>query len=351
MPPKSLALGLCVTLCATAAYAQTGPEELVRRELLNEADAARNAGDHARALDRARRAMQIRATPSVGLIIAQEAEALSAQPDQGHLVLEALSAAENCAAQANLDPTLRNREVILVRCREVAEHMRPRVGRVRLSVQGPPLPGMNVQVNGAAVPQAIWSVDYPVVPGHVRVDAVTPDGREFHTEAEVSAGNTQTITVVVPVPPAVVAREEPVARPPRAPRITPPPPPPPPPQPRTNVGAWALIGTGAALTITGSVFLGLRFASVGERDELCPSGECANVRDFNAATAAQDNAKSYNTASFVLLGLGVAAITSGVLWRVLSAPAEAPRTSLRSALRWGFTTDGASAYGLVEGTL
>lgn len=346
MQSKPFALGLSIALRVTAAYAQTGPEELVRRELLNEADAARNAGDHARALDRARRAMQIRATPSVGLIIAQEAEALSAQPDQGHLVLEALSAAENCAAQARLDPTLRNREVILVRCREVAEHMRPRVGRVRLSVQGPTLPGMNVQVNGSAVPQAVWSVDYPVVPGRVRVDAVTPDGREFHTEAEVSAGSTQTLTVVVPVTPTVVARAETTAPPQRAPHVPPPPPP-----RQSHVGAWALVGTGAALTVAGGVFLGLRFSNVSERERLCPAGACPNVNDFNTATAAQDSAKTYNTAGFVLVGVGVAAITAGVLWRVLGAPREAPRAASSGALRWGFMADGVRAYGVVEGAL
>lgn len=346
MQSKPFALGLSIALRVTAAYAQTGPEELVRRELLNEADAARNAGDHARALDRARRAMQIRATPSVGLIIAQEAEALSTQPDHGHLVLEALSAAENCAAQARLDPTLRNREVILVRCREVAEHMRPRVGRVRLSVQGPTLPGMNVQVNGSAVPQAVWSVDYPVVPGRVRVDAVTPDGREFHTEAEVSAGSTQTLTVVVPVTPTVVARAETTAPPQRAPHVPPPPPP-----RQSHVGAWALVGTGAALTVAGGVFLGLRFSNVSERERLCPAGACPNVNDFNTATAAQDSAKTYNTAGFVLVGVGVAAITAGVLWRVLGAPREAPRAASNGALRWGFMADGVGAYGVVEGAL
>jgi hypothetical protein len=344
---KSFVIGLSIAFRAATAHAQNGPEELVRRELLNEADAARNAGDHARALDRARRAMQIRATPSVGLIIAQEAEALSAQPDQGHLVLEALSAAENCAAQANLDPTLRNREVILVRCREVAEHMRPRVGRVRLSVQGPTLPGMNVQVNGAPVPQAVWSVDYPVVPGRVRVDAVTPDGREFHTEAEVSAGSTQTLTVVIPVAPTVGVRAETTAPPRRALHVQPPPPPP----RQTHVGAWALVGTGAALTIVGSVFLGLRFSNVSERERLCPAGACANVNDFNMATAAQDNAKTYNTAGFVLAGVGVAAITAGVLWRVLGASREAPRAASSGALRWGFMADGVGAYGVVEGAL
>jgi len=345
---KPFALGLSIALRVTAAYAQTGPEELVRRELLNEADAARNAGDHARALDRARRAMQIRATPSVGLIIAQEAEALSTQPDHGHLVLEALSAAENCAAQARLDPTLRNREVILVRCREVAEHMRPRVGRVRLSVQGPTLPGMNVQVNGSAVPQAVWSVDYPVVPGRVRVDAVTPDGREFHTEAEVSAGSTQTLTVVIPVAPTVGARAETTAPPRRALPVQPPPPPPP---RQSHVGAWALVGTGAALTVAGGVFLGLRFSNVSERERLCPAGACPNVNDFNTATAAQDSAKTYNTAGFVLVGVGVAAITAGVLWRVLGAPREAPRAASNGALRWGFMADGVGAYGVVEGAL
>ena len=45
----------------------------------------------------------------------------------------------------------------------------------------------------------------------------------------------------------------------------------------------------------------------------------------------------------------VAAITAGVLWRVLGASREAPRAASSGALRWGFMADGDDqVYGLLS---
>ena len=82
---------------ASVATAQTSPTEIARRDLLDQAEAARAAGDHARALDLATRASQLRVTPSLRLLLAQEHQAL------GH-VLEALdqSASSWCTCPIRL---------------------------------------------------------------------------------------------------------------------------------------------------------------------------------------------------------------------------------------------------------
>ena len=82
----------CLLLAASECPAQTSPTEVARRELLQGADAARAAGDHPRALDLARRAGEIRMTPSVRLLLAQESEVATAAIMRD---IEALLAAQN----------------------------------------------------------------------------------------------------------------------------------------------------------------------------------------------------------------------------------------------------------------
>ena len=58
-------VALAVTLATGAAWAQSPADIAARRELLQQAQAARDANDHTRALDLASRAGAIQMTPSV----------------------------------------------------------------------------------------------------------------------------------------------------------------------------------------------------------------------------------------------------------------------------------------------
>ena len=340
---RSLTLGLA--LRSSTVFAQAGTEELARRQLLVEADAARNSGDHARALDRAQRAGQIRMTPSVRLLIAQESEAMLAQRGHDENILVALTAAESCVAEATSSLTLDRRDDILRGCRNVADRMRPRIARVQVAVPVPAPADVRVRVNGAEVPRALWGVDYPVLPGEVVVEASAADGRTFRESHVTPAGASWGVTVEFPaVPPPLPPR-------PQHPHIevTPPPPPPPP----RSVVPWVVVGAGAAVAVSSAIFFGLQQSAQSARERLCPNdasggGACPTADALTQATSAQSSESTYNTAGWVLAGVGGAAAIGGVVWALTSrGDASPPRT----ALRWSVTPSADGVMGVVGGAL
>lgn len=352
MRTLSRSLAVCFALQSSTVFAQAGTEELARRQLLIEADAARNSGDHARALDRAQRAGQIRMTPSVRLLIAQESEAMLAQPGHDENVLVALTAAESCVAEATSSLTLDRRDDILRGCRNVAERMRPRIARVQVAVPVPSPADVRVRVNGAEVPRALWGVDYPVLPGNVVVEASVPDGRTFRESHVTTAGATWGVTVefaaLPPPPPPPPPPNEGVTLP------TPPPPPPPaPPPPRRSVMPWVVVGAGAAVALSSAIFFGLQQSAQGDRERLCPNdasggGACPTADALTQATSAQSSERTYNTVGWVLAGVGGAAAIGGVVWALTArGDASPPRT----ALNWSVTPSADGVMGVLGGAL
>src|SRR4051794_11687098 len=92
-----------------AAHAQSEQEMLARTQLLEQAESARQRGDHAAAIEAAGRAGRVRMTPSLRLFLAEEHVAL------GHPA-EALANAEACIREVQRDGSLRNGAVILASC-------------------------------------------------------------------------------------------------------------------------------------------------------------------------------------------------------------------------------------------
>jgi len=319
-------------VAGAGAVAQDGPEELARRQLLNEAETAREAGDHERAVDRAQRAGQIRMTPSVRLLVAQEAAVLAELPGQARNVLVALTAAEACLVEASTAPRLHHRSDILRGCGSVAERMRPRIARVQVQVPTDAPADLRVRVNEAELPRALWGVAYPVMPGHVVVEASTPDARSFRDEHDTSAGAMWTVSVALSAPPA--PSPPPPLPPPVAPTVLTHSPPPPPPPPPARVAApsrvpWVVIGGGVAVAAAGAVMFALQQGAQGTRESLCqPGGACPTPDALAQATAAQQDERTFNTAGWALVGVGGAALVGGVVWLVTSrSPAEPARVA------------------------
>ena len=302
----------------TAASAQTSPAEIARRELLDQAETARAANDHARALDLATRAAQIRVTPSLRLLLAQEHSAL------GH-VIEALDQSSNCAREAASDATMNNRERILEACRALSTTLAQQVGRVIVRVASPPA-GTVVRVAGAELNAALWGVGYPVVPGEVLVQAETPEGARFERTVTVAVGTTEELEIALPPPP------------PRAHPIEPPPPPPPTRISRgAGAGPWVVMGLGAASLGASLAFFLLREGALSTRDAECGlygagPGRCT---DRALAEGADGDYRTFTTLTDVTLGVGAAAIAGGALWLVLRrdevTPARPARTSMSVA--------------------
>ncbi len=326
------------------AFAQESRDELARRELLTQADAARTAGDHTRALDLANRAGQLRMTPSIRLMLAQEHDSL------GH-VLDALDHAGRCVRAVEADAALPNRDRILSGCRALVTSLQSRVGTVTVHVPDSAPPGVHVRVQGGEIAQPLWGIPCPVLPGSVLVEASGPGDINFRRQVMVDGGRNTEVTVTLaaaeaatPVRPAPVATTTPahavvpaaaVARPAIDVRAAPTVPP-----RRPGVAPWVVGGVGVLGLGISALFLGLRESAKTSRDALCGAQYCDPT-----AVGFQSTADSTNLGMWVSFGLGGAALAAGVIWLV----AGRPHTETPTRTAWNFgavPTPGGFTFGL-----
>lgn len=313
---RSIGMMLAVLTWSPALLAQTADDTL-RRDLVAQAEQARDAGDHARSVDLATRAALLRMTPSLGLMIAQEHEQL------GHIV-DALDHARRCAADASTDRTLRNRERIARNCRDLGRSLSPLVARVTVRV---PPDGANatVMVGTRTVPPAGWEVPIAVDPGDVVVRASAPDGRRFEQTVHVARGASAEVVVALAAP----ARSEVVAviTQPRispdasihtmAPRMVP---------VRRSVGAgpWVVAGLGAVSLVVAGVLWSMHGTAVAERDGACDASGCDP-----SAVDADARAHEMTLGTNVAIGIGSAAIAGGLTWFLIARSGTGETPGLR----------------------
>ncbi len=299
----------CLLLAASECPAQTSPTEVARRELLQGADAARAAGDHPRALDLARRAGEIRMTPSVRLLLAQESEVTGS-------LLEALDHASGCVREAEADATLRNRATILSNCRALESALRPRLGSVVLQVSAPPA-GAVIRVAGHEIPAALFGLPVRVMPGSVVVEVGGEGIEASRQEVQVAAGESVDVPVQVRAVERVVA---PVVAPATVTGAS-----------TTNTapvlvvrergqGAapWILVGLGSAAILTGGLLLGLGESARSDRDSTCPNGQCPSNVALADARSAEDRYVWQHDAGLMMLVSGASVALGGLLWYVFS---------------------------------
>lgn len=313
---------LVVTLVSMAAVgeaqAQENPAEIARRELIAQAERARQEGDHTRALDLALRAGAVRWTPSLRLLAAQEHNA------SGHL-LDAYGMALTCTREAEADPAIRNRDRVVGACRSVADSLEPRVGRLILRVRDPAPAGLQVRIAGAVLPPALWGVAYPVLPGVVRMEATAPDHASVRNEISVVAGEVSETTLdLARLPP------EPLNRPPMT--VTGVPAAAVPPTVRESASGralrtlgWIGIGTAVVGVGVGGLALGLREESASAFNRECPAGPTGSL-----SAVCQSRIDTGSTLSSVMISgfiVGGAATIAAVVLLVAAPPsrgAEAP---------------------------
>lgn len=200
---------LALLITPSAATAQQSSAELARRNLIHEAELARRAGDHTLAVERAGRAVQIRSTPSLRMMLAQE------QLSLGHSV-DALDHARECVREAQANPSLRFRTRILSVCRTVITRAEAAVGTIIVHVPSPAPDGLRVTLRGAELPAALWGVAYPLTPGPAELVATAPTYFDYNASLSITARSETTATLAL------------------QPRPAPPPPPPPLPSPITT---------------------------------------------------------------------------------------------------------------------
>lgn len=313
MKQHTFFVSLACTFALTAvASAQETPVEIARRELITQAEGASDAGDHARALDLATRAAQIRVTTSLRLMLAQEHRSL------GHPIA-ALDAAGRCASEARADLALRNRERILEACESLSTSLRAEVARITVRVEGA-TDATRVTANGAEIPRALWGTPWTVLPGRALFEASGDGSETARVEIAARAGGEDTVTLTLrPASTASGASTRSSAAVTRgvvadvsAPRRGQP------------VAPWVLVGAGVASVGAGVAFILLQNDAITARDAACTSYGCR-------ASAWDDNrrAETWNLAANATLIAGGAMIGGGVLWYLLARPrAEHPRTAL-----------------------
>jgi tetratricopeptide (TPR) repeat protein len=84
-----------------------------------------------------------------------------------------------------------------------------------------------------------------------------------------------------------------------------------------SVLPWIVIGAGVAVTVTGAVFLGLSLSDKAEVED-APDGT-----RWSAIEDAEGRVGTFSAIGFVLLGVGVAGTTAGIMWK-LSEDSERP---------------------------
>lgn len=210
--PLAFCLALaCATGAASTAGAQTEQEVATRRLLLDRADAARNGGRHAEALDLYTRAGRIQMSPSVRGLIAEE------QLRTGALA-EALGSADLCLSELGASTAVRQREAIEAHCRALRDDLRQRVGELVVVVPTPTPAGLRVTVAERELSPVLYGMPAATTPGTVEVVATVGGVAQWRGSVTVVARETATARVVLPAP----APLPPAATP--TPSVTPTPP-------------------------------------------------------------------------------------------------------------------------------
>ncbi len=321
-------------------HAQEASVELARIEFLREAEEAARRGEHARALELARRGAALRMTPSVAHFLAREYEVLE-QP------LEALAQATACVRGAEVDRALRNRDALLQACGALVERATARVGRVVVRVADPLPPGLSLRVAGVPLPPTLLGVPYVVAPGAVRVEAEASGCEPALRTVTVEAGHVETVELRLPalrpapeplpvvVAPVVVA---PVVVPPvvvpRVPTVAPP-----------ARRRWVAVGVGVSFLAVGSLVVsGIAYALANDardaRDTVCPPPCMTDDPDYAAAVGYDAGYRDYLRLTTGTLIAGASLTAGAALWWWLarpSGPRVVPTASVRGAVGVGLT--------------
>lgn len=211
----------------------------------------------------------------------------------------------------------------------------PRIGKLRIHVDGATPDQVSATVDGASVPSALFDADRPTDPGDHVVKAAAPGFKEATAAVRLSDGEAQAVTLKLEVDPNAV---------------TPPPPPPgmtPAPAsalatttpaavtstPSSGGGsraaAWTSIGVGAAGLAVGTVFgvLALSTKSTLDRDcvdKACPASSQSDVNALGTRA----------TVSTIGFGVGIVGIGVGTVLLLTSRGAEAPPPTATRVTPW-----------------
>jgi hypothetical protein len=312
----AIAAALGALALPRAVAAQTQTELATRRMLIEQATAERTAGHHAQALALAQRAGAVRMSPSVRLFIAQEMDATGDPAG-------ALAMAGECVREVERDRVVPHRAALLRTCRELQSSTPSRVGYLVVRAPAPAPDGLRVTVRGAVLNPALLGVPHVVSPGAFAIEASAPGRVAFSASLAVDVGATVAVDLDLPaepvappaiVPPPVTIIPPVVAAPRPTPLVATPPA-----RSPSRLAPGLLLGSGAAAVAGGVVLLVVR---AGALDGCTVTGGAA-VCDTPSQLDAARSANGLAVGGGVLLGVGAAALATGVGWLLLDRGATA----------------------------
>jgi hypothetical protein len=333
-----------ITVISLNVLGQTTKSE--RQALLDQAEAASDAGDHLRALSLATRAGEIQMTPSLRYFIAEEQHAL------GQLI-DSMKSAELCTREATEAKALQRRSQILRACKDLIAELQRSAARVIISMPDFVPPRTEVAVSGQVVPESLYGLPYLFSSGEIRVEVKAPGFRTFQRDLVVGPGQEVTVKVALSPAPDVVPVQPPEGQEtkalseaketktaPEATVVSAEPP------KRTgSVGPYVVIGGGAASLGASAIFVIARNNAVNDLKALCGGTTCPDRSDTRSL---HSKASTYNTLANVALGVGCAALVGGAIWLFYDRK-HGSGTSHTAELR--LTPTGEGAVVGIEGTL
>jgi hypothetical protein len=245
----------------------------------------------------------------------------------GHVV--AGTEALNRVVHETLPPTAPSAFVAAQqRATQVLATAQPRIGKLRIHVDGAPADKVSVTVDGAAVPAALFDAERATDPGTHEVQATAVGYRTATSSVEVPPGADAAVWLKLDVDPNAGA--------------VPPPPPPlgstpaqttmvPPPNGFTpeaattgpnRVPAYIAFGLGGAGIAVGAVFGILALGTKSTLDNECPNKVCAP-----SAKSDVDNLSTRATISNVAFAVGAVGVAAGIVLFVTARGSEAPKTA------------------------
>jgi hypothetical protein len=309
-------LGLWLLVSTALAQAPDESSVAAARQLGQQGVALYEQGDYIHASEKLERAYAVVKVPTLGLWSGRALEKL------GKLV----------------EASQRYREVTLVVLRmsdsqvlrsaqadaqKAYDALANRIPQLTVELEGASASEVNVAIAGKAVPSALIGAAVPVNPGTLEVEGRR--GQDVANEkVALAEGEQRTITLrfgaAVGAPPAPSAAEAaatvaPASEPEEAPQS----------RSHGSILPWVVVGAGGALVVTGGVFVAL---ALGAKSNV---NNAADGTQWSAVQADYEHVPTYSTVGFVLLGVGAAAVTAGLIWKYTRADGEAGALSVTAS--------------------
>lgn len=292
-----------LVLLTTSARVEASEQEASARKAYTAGVAAFQNGDNAAAYDHFALANQTFPSPNIKLMLGRTLARLGRRGEAYRVLNEALAVAGDAARY----------ETTARAARDELRELEKQLAIVRIRVDDPDATA-SLRIDDQVIERALWSEPLALEPGTVHVELADPNGRRDGHQLELSAGSS--VTLAMRIPDHVPAR---------APAPTP---------VRTIAAAseepastgshqlrpvsYAVAGLGLAGLAAFAILGSLSESEFSKLEDACPNAMRCDARHRETATRGQ----TYQTVANVSLGVGSAALATGLVLWLVSAPRE-----------------------------